>query len=351
MYENDVLKCRQLLQRELGSDWENILKIAGTQDLRERCGKKLTSFMAFPERGEGGSNKWRGNCSPRVVQQVVEYALDVKKYQRQPLKEFTLLDPMSGSGTSKVVADKLGINSVLYDLNPSPSFGKGNWNALRDDVNDSADMIFFHPPYHGIIKYSGDMWGKPHPDDLSRCENWNDFIEKLNFVLKKLFFSLRKDGRMAVLVGDVRQNGKLFSMQHDMMKLGTLESFIVKGQFNCVSDSRTYAKPFIPVVTEYLLIYKKENSLIIPFTMVKHSVFEASKADSPALTWNHLIRMTMESVGGKAKLSDLNEMLKEHPKAKANRHYGERIRATIYEHKSDYINHGNGIYELSYMAA
>lgn len=27
---------------------------------------------------------------------------------------------MSGSGTSKGVADKLGINSVLYDLNPNP---------------------------------------------------------------------------------------------------------------------------------------------------------------------------------------------------------------------------------------
>ena len=84
---------------------------------------------------------------------------------------------MSGSGTSKGVADKLGINSVLYDLNPNPECGIGNWNALKNDVEDSADLIFFHPPYHDIIKYSGNMWGKANPDDLSRCENYNDFVQ------------------------------------------------------------------------------------------------------------------------------------------------------------------------------
>ena len=55
MYEDEILKCRKVLERELGSDWENILKIAGTEDLRKRCGKSLTSFMAFPERGDGFS--------------------------------------------------------------------------------------------------------------------------------------------------------------------------------------------------------------------------------------------------------------------------------------------------------
>ena len=44
-------------------------------------------------------------------------------------------------------------------------------------IKDSADLIFFHPPYHDIIKYSGNMWGKANPDDLSRCENNNDFVQ------------------------------------------------------------------------------------------------------------------------------------------------------------------------------
>ena len=57
-----------------------------------------------------------------------------------------------------------------------------------------------------MIAYSGNMWGKPHPDDLSRCENYADFTEKLNHVIKKLYMALRNDGRLAILVGDIRLN-------------------------------------------------------------------------------------------------------------------------------------------------
>lgn len=53
-----------------------------------------------------------------------------------------ILDPMSGSGTSQDVAEELHIPSVLYDLNPHPPKGIGNWNALKDEVAHSADLIF-----------------------------------------------------------------------------------------------------------------------------------------------------------------------------------------------------------------
>lgn len=75
--------------------------------------------------------------------------------------------------------------------------------------------------------------------------------------------ALRKDGRLAVLVGDIRMNGKFYSMQNDLMRMGDFESFLVKGQFNCVSDTRRYRKPFIPIVTEYLLLLKKADALLI----------------------------------------------------------------------------------------
>ena len=108
---------------------------------------------------------------------------------------------MCGSGTSGDVAADLGIQCVQYDLHPELPCGLGGWNALKADVEDSADLVFLHPPYHSIIRYSGNMWGKPHADDLSRCDNYADFIEKLNHVIKKLFFSLRSGGVLALLVG------------------------------------------------------------------------------------------------------------------------------------------------------
>ena len=122
-------------------------------------------------------------------------------------------------------------------------------------------------------------------------------------MIKKLFLALRKDGRLAILVGDIRSKGRFYSIQHDMIRVGQTEAFIVKGQFNCTSDTRTYRKPFIPVVTEYLLLYHKAESLMIPFAVQRSAVVELRQADTPALTWHHLIRLTMEELGGRAKLS------------------------------------------------
>lgn len=352
MNETAIRRAAQLLQQEFGADWQTIANTLGTEGLRNRVGKELTSFMAFPERGAGGDNQWRGNCSPEVVAAVLRYVLDCKRYYGKSIDQFTLMDPMSGSGTSKTVAERFQVKSILYDLNPTPAAGRGNWNALKDEVDDSADLIFFHPPYHTMIHYSGNMWGTaPHPDDLSRCENYEDFLEKLNFCIRKFFLALRKDGRLAVLVGDIRNKGQFHSISNDVMRMGDFESFIVKGQYNCSSDSRRYQKPFIPVVTEYMLILKKADSLLIPFSYRQEGRFSIQDTDIIALTWHHLVRMTMESMGGCAALSDLYDRLRKHPKALKNPHYQERIRATIYEHKEQYIPVARGNFCLNYQVA
>ena len=189
--------------------------------------------------GSGGNNKWRGNCSLEVVRAILRYVLDCKHYYGKQTQDFTLLDPMSGSGTSQAAAQSLGVRSLLYDLNPTPACGIGGWDALRDEVDDSADLIFLHPPYHNLIPYSGNMWGAPHKDDLSRCSSYPEFVDKLNYIVQKLFMALRRDGRLAVLVGDIRTKGSFYSMQHDLIRVGAMEAFIVKGQYNCVSDTRT----------------------------------------------------------------------------------------------------------------
>ena len=63
----------QILEKEFGPRWKQIVQELGTKELRQRVGKELTSFMAFPERGSGGNNKWRGNCSPEVVRAILRY--------------------------------------------------------------------------------------------------------------------------------------------------------------------------------------------------------------------------------------------------------------------------------------
>ena len=33
--------------------------------------RPLTSIVSYPERGEGGDNRYRGNCSPKLIEDLI----------------------------------------------------------------------------------------------------------------------------------------------------------------------------------------------------------------------------------------------------------------------------------------
>ena len=35
--------------------------------------RKLTSIVSYPERGIGGNNRYRGNCSPKLVEDLISF--------------------------------------------------------------------------------------------------------------------------------------------------------------------------------------------------------------------------------------------------------------------------------------
>jgi hypothetical protein len=53
---------------------------------------------------------------------------------------------MVGGGTFAEVANELGVNHYVLDLNPK----YGGWDALNDEVPESSDLTFWHPPYHDM---------------------------------------------------------------------------------------------------------------------------------------------------------------------------------------------------------
>ena len=67
--------------------------------------RPLTSIVSYPERGEGGNNKYRGNCSPKLIEDLIGF-----------FKPSEICDYMCGSGTTGAAAAKCGISSKLYDL-------------------------------------------------------------------------------------------------------------------------------------------------------------------------------------------------------------------------------------------
>ena len=65
---------------------------------------------------------------------------------------------------------------------------------------------------------------------------------------------------------------------------------------------------------------------MVPFSKTLRNIFDASKKDDASLTWHHLIRMTMEDMGGSADFKMLYERLADHPKALKNEHFKDRQR-------------------------
>ena len=35
--------------------------------------RPLTSVVSYPERGDGGNNKYRGNCSPKLIEDLIGF--------------------------------------------------------------------------------------------------------------------------------------------------------------------------------------------------------------------------------------------------------------------------------------
>ncbi|MDY0404666.1 DNA modification methylase [Virgibacillus sp. 179-BFC.A HS] len=207
----------------------------------------MNSVLSYPFRGPYGDAKYRGNCSGYIIKDLLEH-----------YRPKNFLECFAGSGTGYDVARELGYeNSIHLDLNDR----FGQFNLLTDTIPAGADFVFSHPPYWNIVKYSGikNVWGnQPHKDDLSHINDYSEFVDKLNLINKKIFKSIQSYGRHAILIGDIRRNGKYYSIIKDMKWYGDLEAHLIKIQHNTLSQNKRYSNNnFIPIAHEHLLVFRK----------------------------------------------------------------------------------------------
>ena len=66
-------------------------------------------------------------------------------------------------------------------------------------------------------------------------------------------------------------------------------------------------------MTETLVLFQKEEILLVPFSIRREGIFQIQEQDSIALTWFHLLRMTLEQLNGHATLKQLYQELRETP--------------------------------------
>jgi len=208
--------------------------------------KELCSVVSYPDRGPWGDSRYRGNCSGHLVKDLI------LRFNCQ-----SVFDPAEGSETVRDVVE--GINHYLRrgidyegrDLN------KG-WDILSRPLPEKQfDLVWYHPPYWNIIRYSD------NPQDLSTCPTLEEFECKLNQSVERLYRVVRPSGILAILIGDKRKEGTYYALFKSLLlnrNIGQLKATIIKVQHNCFSDRVIYSSrnPFmIPIKHEYCLVFQK----------------------------------------------------------------------------------------------
>ncbi len=303
--------------------------------------RKLTSIVSYPERGEGGNNRYRGNCSPKLIEDLIGF-----------FKPQEICDYMCGSGTTRDAAEKCGIESHIYDLH-------SGFDLLNSEICERPQFIFWHPPYWDIIKYSDVMYKAsdveskygydPRKSDLSRIQDWDKFVEVMNYAMMKQFAALEKGGRMAVLMGDIKKRGKLYSMLSEIIKPGTAENILIKAQYNCFSDNTLYSGNFIPILHEYVLIVRKDNPLLVPVLTTKK--LELDIRDMHGATWRDIVAAVLEDEGRSVPLSVLYEKIEPYKKARQNQWWKEKVRQTLQLYPEHFESTQRGMWQLKRAVA
>lgn len=300
----------------------------------------MSSILSFPERGKWGKSNWRGNCSGFIYQSLFEQ-----------LKPKFFVDPMVGSGTSIEVAKEMGIEAVGLDLH-------SGFNILRNSLLQAlngreSDLCISHPPYHDMVKYSGEVWGsEAHPDDLSRCGSIEEFHEKLHQALLNQREATLPGGFYGMIMGDQRKNGKYISYQAEQiarLPADELAGVIIKAQHNCVSDRRVYDnKPRLPFIThEYIVLWKK--AAVIMSFLDSLAIMATQQHRRLTGTWKAIVRAVIVELGGKAHLSEIYAKVEEKTasdKLVSNRNWEAKIRQSLQLSK-DFQPAGNGVWELA----
>ena len=147
---------------------------------------------------------------------------------------------------------------------------------------------------------------------------------------------------MAVLMGDIKKKGKLYSMISEIVKPGTLENIIIKAQHNCFSDNIEYTGKFIPILHEYVMIVRKDNPMLIPVIMAKKS--EMDIRDMPGATWRDVVAAVLEKNPAPVSLTFIYEQIEPHKKAQSNQWWKEKVRQTL-QCNPDHFDHvGRGLW-------
>ena len=206
----------------------------------------MHSILSYPNRGPWGKSSYPGNCSGFVIRDLIQH-----------FKATHVADPCEGSGTTKDVCAELHLPYWGSDLRKGFDLAE---LPVMAAAPFTPDLIILHPPYFKIVRYSGHVWGDaPHPRDLSHEEDWGEYLRRLHRMVGNCVGSLAPGGRLALIIGDVRQGGAYYSAQAEVLHWHSperIDSVMIKAQHHVRSDQTVYNGRLVRIMHEYVIVIR-----------------------------------------------------------------------------------------------
>lgn len=199
-YERDILKNALAAVEKSKKMKKKLSMLRKTVE----AGIVLSSVWNFGNRDNyAGDAHFYGNAPTQVVEQCV-----LRLTNRGDL----VVDPMAGSGTTIDVCKTHGRNIKAFDLTPTRKdiLEHDSRNIPLKDL--SADLVFLHPPYWNMVKYSN------KDADLSNL-SLNEFLDSMGKTITEAQRILKKDRYLCVLVGDLVRKGKFISLSRKISNM------------------------------------------------------------------------------------------------------------------------------------
>jgi hypothetical protein len=204
----------------------------------------LTSLYHFNRAGEYGDRSYPGNCGGNLIKDLLRY-----------FKPFSVLDPMTGSGTCRDVCKELSVYCWSSDLHQG------------DDACDSSrlpqdcfDFCWLHPPYWRQKLYTAD------PRDLSRTPTLDAFLDRYRLLIANCTGALAPGGKLAILMGDYsdREAGFVPLVYHTKRLafacgLKQCCTDIIRFSHGASSGQKVYRSSFIPGLHDVCMLFEKQS--------------------------------------------------------------------------------------------
>jgi len=192
-YERDLLKNALAAVEKSKQMQEKMDILKKTTDV----GINLSSVWNFGNRDNyAGDANFYGNAPTQVVEQCILRLTNEKDL---------VVDPMAGSGTTIDVCKTFGRKVKAFDLTPTRKDITENDSRTIPMENNSADLVFLHPPYMDMVKYS------TKEQDISR-QGINEFIRSMQQIISETHRILKSEKYVCILIGDIVRKGKFISL-------------------------------------------------------------------------------------------------------------------------------------------